>query len=252
MQELQAFAATLRVGGAMICPLMARGGGRDPGERLCLRHPDSPLSVAARRGREVRLRLGRPSARSRSARLSELLRTVLPDSPRKSEAAGVLGGVTRGRGGEPHRKVARTVAVDSRDHGHRRASSHSSRSSPTTTSRTVWLSYGRDGAPWHPDHRPHPFEWFRERAVKLRPLRQRRRGRIEIIPMIDVMFFLLATFMLASLSLHSFPVNLPRGQAPLMRATKSVTITITQEGSDSDQSGWRLARHAGHGVATDS
>jgi biopolymer transport protein ExbD len=49
--------------------------------------------------------------------------------------------------------------------------------------------------------------------VKLRTLRTRRRGRIEIIPMIDVMFFLLATFMLASLSLqnlHSLTVNLPR------------------------------------------
>jgi len=69
--------------------------------------------------------------------------------------------------------------------------------------------------------------------VKLRPLRQRRRGRIEIIPMIDVMFFLLATFMLASLSLqnlHSLPVNLPRGQAPLMQAAKSVTLTVTREG----------------------
>ena len=50
--------------------------------------------------------------------------------------------------------------------------------------------------------------------MKLRPSRTRRRGRIEIIPMIDVMFFLLATFMLASLSmqnLHSLPVNLPQG-----------------------------------------
>ena len=34
--------------------------------------------------------------------------------------------------------------------------------------------------------------------MKLRKARRRRRGRIEIIPMIDVMFFLLATFMLAS------------------------------------------------------
>ena len=49
--------------------------------------------------------------------------------------------------------------------------------------------------------------------MKFRPSRQRRRGRIEIIPMIDVMFFLLATFMLASLSLqnlHALTVNLPR------------------------------------------
>jgi biopolymer transport protein ExbD len=69
--------------------------------------------------------------------------------------------------------------------------------------------------------------------VKLRPARQRRRGRIEIIPMIDVMFFLLATFMLASLSLqnlHSLAVNLPRGQAPPLQAMRSVTLTVTRDG----------------------
>ena len=69
--------------------------------------------------------------------------------------------------------------------------------------------------------------------MKLRALRQRRRGRIEIIPMIDVMFFLLATFMLASLSLqnlHSLAVNLPRGQAAPMAATRSITLTVTREG----------------------
>jgi biopolymer transport protein ExbD len=69
--------------------------------------------------------------------------------------------------------------------------------------------------------------------VKLRPARQRRRGRIEIIPMIDVMFFLLATFMLASLSLqnlHSLAVNLPRGQAPPLQAMRSVTLTVTRGG----------------------
>jgi len=51
--------------------------------------------------------------------------------------------------------------------------------------------------------------------------------------MIDVMFFLLATFMLASLSLqnlHSLTVNLPRGQAPPLQATRSVTLTVTREG----------------------
>ena len=37
--------------------------------------------------------------------------------------------------------------------------------------------------------------------MKLRRIRTAKRGRIEIIPMIDVMFFLLATFMLASLSM---------------------------------------------------
>ena len=69
--------------------------------------------------------------------------------------------------------------------------------------------------------------------MKLRPLRARRRGRIEIIPMIDVMFFLLATFMLASLSLqnlHSLAVTLPRGQGPVMPASRSVTLTVTRGG----------------------
>jgi biopolymer transport protein ExbD len=70
--------------------------------------------------------------------------------------------------------------------------------------------------------------------VKFRRSRQRRRGRIEIIPMIDVMFFLLATFMLASLSLqnlHSMAVDLPRGQAPPLQTARSVTLTVTRDGA---------------------
>jgi biopolymer transport protein ExbD len=69
--------------------------------------------------------------------------------------------------------------------------------------------------------------------MKLRRLRQRRRGRIEIIPMIDVMFFLLATFMLASLflqNLHSLSVNLPRGHAAPLDSKSAVTLTVTAEG----------------------
>jgi biopolymer transport protein ExbD len=67
----------------------------------------------------------------------------------------------------------------------------------------------------------------------LRRPRARRRGRIEIIPMIDVMFFLLATFMLASLSLqnlHSLAVNLPRGHAQPLQAKSPVTLTVTRAG----------------------
>jgi biopolymer transport protein ExbD len=69
--------------------------------------------------------------------------------------------------------------------------------------------------------------------MKLRKARSRRRGRIEIIPMIDVMFFLLATFMLASLSLqnlHSLPVDLPRGQSTPLQAKTPVTLTVTHAG----------------------
>ena len=68
--------------------------------------------------------------------------------------------------------------------------------------------------------------------MKLRKSREYKRGRIEIIPMIDVMFFLLATFMLASLSmqnLHSLPVNLPQGHAAPIQAKTPVTLTITPD-----------------------
>ncbi len=68
--------------------------------------------------------------------------------------------------------------------------------------------------------------------MKLRKSRGYKRGRIEIIPMIDVMFFLLATFMLASLSmqnLHSLPVNLPQGHAAPIQARTPITLTITPD-----------------------
>ncbi|HLN24862.1 MAG TPA: biopolymer transporter ExbD [Patescibacteria group bacterium] len=69
--------------------------------------------------------------------------------------------------------------------------------------------------------------------MKLRPSRTRRRGRIEIIPMIDVMFFLLATFMLASLAmqnLHALPVNLPQGSAQPLQEAHPLTLTVTRDG----------------------
>jgi biopolymer transport protein ExbD len=68
--------------------------------------------------------------------------------------------------------------------------------------------------------------------MKLRRSRSYRRGRIVIIPMIDVMFFLLVTFMLASLSmqsLNSIRVNLPQGSAPNLHHREPVTLTITKD-----------------------
>ena len=50
--------------------------------------------------------------------------------------------------------------------------------------------------------------------------------------MIDVMFFLLATFMLASLSmqnLHTLPVHLPAGEASAAPARTTITLTITAD-----------------------
>jgi biopolymer transport protein ExbD len=67
--------------------------------------------------------------------------------------------------------------------------------------------------------------------VKLKRSRQARRGKIEIIPMIDVMFFLLATFMLASLSmqrLDSVKIDLPGGQAQRLDLDTPLTLTVTR------------------------
>ena len=68
--------------------------------------------------------------------------------------------------------------------------------------------------------------------MKRRKSREYRRGRIEIIPMIDVMFFLLATFMLSSLSmqnLDSLQVNLPQGEAEKLSTKVPVTLTLTSD-----------------------
>lgn len=66
------------------------------------------------------------------------------------------------------------------------------------------------------------------------PPSTRRKARIEIIPLIDVIFFLLATFVMVSLSMvknQGISVNLPSATtgAPQKRET-SVTITVTKAG----------------------
>jgi biopolymer transport protein ExbD len=68
--------------------------------------------------------------------------------------------------------------------------------------------------------------------MKIRRARNFRHGRIEIIPMIDVMFFLLVTFMLASLSmqsLNSIAVNLPKGDAESLQHREPITLTVTRD-----------------------
>ena len=60
----------------------------------------------------------------------------------------------------------------------------------------------------------------------------RRKARIEIIPLIDVIFFLLATFMMISLSMiknQGINVNLPTARTSALEdRNKSVTITVTE------------------------
>jgi biopolymer transport protein ExbD len=65
--------------------------------------------------------------------------------------------------------------------------------------------------------------------MKLRRSRRSKRGRIEIIPMIDVMFFLLATFMLTSLAmqrLDAVRINLPQGHAQAMPESQPLTLSV--------------------------
>lgn len=62
-----------------------------------------------------------------------------------------------------------------------------------------------------------------------------KKARIEIIPLIDVIFFLLATFILFAISLNKsngLKVDLPRSDTAEIRdAATAVTITVTAEGT---------------------
>lgn len=64
--------------------------------------------------------------------------------------------------------------------------------------------------------------------------RGKTRPRLEIIPFIDVMFFLLATFMMVSLSMiknEGVPVNLPSAATSAAEERRSsTTVTVTESG----------------------
>ena len=62
--------------------------------------------------------------------------------------------------------------------------------------------------------------------------RELKRTKIEIIPMIDTMFFLLVLFILSSLALarlNGFPVNLPHASTAPKQQAAELTITIDKE-----------------------
>jgi len=65
--------------------------------------------------------------------------------------------------------------------------------------------------------------------------RQKRRARIEIIPLIDIIFFLLATFMIVSLSMiknQGLSVHLPvAGSGSPQDRNDVVTISVSETGS---------------------
>jgi biopolymer transport protein ExbD len=60
-----------------------------------------------------------------------------------------------------------------------------------------------------------------------------KKARIEIIPMIDTIFFLLVFFMISTLSMARYsglPVNLPKAAPGQQPASESAVVTITQDG----------------------
>lgn len=70
--------------------------------------------------------------------------------------------------------------------------------------------------------------------MKLRQSYGKRKARIEIIPLIDIIFFLMATFVMVSLSMiknEGVPVNLPTATTAAPQERKSsITISVTKTG----------------------
>ncbi len=65
------------------------------------------------------------------------------------------------------------------------------------------------------------------------PRTVRKKARIEIIPMIDTMFFLLVFFMVATLTMtmqRGIAVNLPHAASARDEIKQVVTLTLTKEG----------------------
>lgn len=68
--------------------------------------------------------------------------------------------------------------------------------------------------------------------MKLQDYRQNKKPHLMIIPMIDIMFFLLVFFMISMLSMveqKGIVVNLPQAAAKESQMTKNVVLTITKD-----------------------
>lgn len=72
--------------------------------------------------------------------------------------------------------------------------------------------------------------------MNIPPLRARRKARLEIIPLIDIIFFLLATFVMVSMSMvqnRGLSVQLPAAATGTAQAQEKefVTLTIARDGA---------------------
>jgi biopolymer transport protein ExbD len=65
------------------------------------------------------------------------------------------------------------------------------------------------------------------------PHRAFEKARLEVIPMIDIVFFLLVFFMISTLSMtinRGLPVNLPKAASSQRDLRETFNITVTKEG----------------------
>jgi biopolymer transport protein ExbD len=66
------------------------------------------------------------------------------------------------------------------------------------------------------------------------PRQRLEKERIEIIPMIDIIFFLLVFFMVSTLSMtinHGLPVNLPKAASSQQDLRETFNVTVMQDGT---------------------
>ncbi|HWR38739.1 MAG TPA: biopolymer transporter ExbD [Patescibacteria group bacterium] len=69
--------------------------------------------------------------------------------------------------------------------------------------------------------------------MKLRNLRLERKPQLMIIPMIDIIFFLLVFFIMSTLYMvdqKTIPVNLPQAAAAQADQEKRIAVTVTADG----------------------
>lgn len=70
--------------------------------------------------------------------------------------------------------------------------------------------------------------------MKLRSLRVENQPQLMIIPMIDIIFFLLVFFMMSTLSMvqqHTLAVNLPQAATVQQDKPSSITVMVLENGS---------------------
>ena len=70
--------------------------------------------------------------------------------------------------------------------------------------------------------------------MKISTLRNDRKPKLMIIPMIDIIFFLLVFFMMSTLYMveqHTIPLNLPQASAQTVQTEESISITVLPSGN---------------------